>query len=178
MPERGQTSATDAPKRARASSGRQRERDGCRRRIEPAEVPLLHTLGTELRSLRRTAGLTQRELAEGACLTRSHVERIEAGVRRTRRSTLERMAATLTVAEPDPEHLADALAELAGPALAPESEYAERVARRRERRERRKRNREAAKRGAKDRARISELLRNLGRLAGADPYANYGGYRD
>ncbi len=67
---------------------------------------------------------------------------IENGGRRTRRSTLGRVAAALTDANPslgDEKPLADALAELAGPALAPESPHAERIARRRQRRKRQER---------------------------------------
>ncbi len=102
-----------------------------RRPIEAHEVVYLHACGARLAELRRDAGLSQRKLATAAELAPSTVERVEAGTRRTRRSTLDRIAGALN----RPEAAAE-LADLAGPALAPESPYAERIARRRERRKR------------------------------------------
>lgn len=94
-------------------------------------------LGLLLATTRRAIGLTQAQLALGAGLSRVQVARIESGVRRTRRSTLTRIAAVL-VAEvprlgPVDRLVADFVRE-AGPALAEESAYAERVTRRREQR--------------------------------------------
>ncbi len=107
----------------------------CRRPIAPLEVFPLEALAGRLRELRTAAGLSRMELAESAELAPSTVERIERATRRTRRSTLERIAKVL---DADASQLAD----LAGPALAPESDYAERVSRRRARRTQRQRNRD------------------------------------
>jgi transcriptional regulator with XRE-family HTH domain len=125
-----------------------RERAGCRRPIDPSEVPYLELLGAAVRALRGDAGLAQARLAELAQVSASTVGKIEAGTRRTRRSTLGRITAALVGGHPDlgeADELADELAALAGPALAPESEYADRVARRRKRRWRRRRNQEASR---------------------------------
>ena len=65
------------------------------------------------------------------------IEQIERGIRRTRRSTLKRIAAALVGVEPelgDVNALVEQLVELAGAGLAPESDYRYRVERRRERR--------------------------------------------
>ncbi len=84
--------------------------------------------------------MSQATLAERAELARTTVERIEVGTRRTRRSTLERIARAL--GSPD---ACEELAALAGPALAPESSHPDRIERRRSRRTRREeRRREAA----------------------------------
>jgi transcriptional regulator with XRE-family HTH domain len=99
----------------------QRARDAPRRPIEAAEIPHLEALGARLAAVRRDRGLAQDTLAEAAELSTSGIRRIEAGTRRTRRSTLDRIAAAL--GDPD---LGDELAGLAGPALAPESLYGER----------------------------------------------------
>lgn len=110
------------------------ERSWSRRPIDADEVPHLEALGHRLRSLRLAAGLTQEQLAAAAEMTRSGLGKLERGERRTRRSTIDRLAAVL-----NPEDTASTtteLVELAGHALAPESEYAERVARRRHRRAR------------------------------------------
>jgi transcriptional regulator with XRE-family HTH domain len=116
--------------------------------------------------------VTQGELAKAAQLSTSTIQRIEAGTRRTRRSTLHRIAEALG----DPK-LASVLADLAGPALAPESPYAERIARRRERRHRR---REAKARWRRSRANERELARLWAQLQLQSPeyvrYSRYGGY--
>jgi transcriptional regulator with XRE-family HTH domain len=107
------------------------------------EVPYLVALGCSVRALRARAELTQAKLAELAELSVSTVSRIEAGARRTRRSTLGRIAAVVARTDPslgEPEPLADSLAGLGGPALAPESAFADRLARRRERRARKRRD--------------------------------------
>jgi hypothetical protein len=68
------------------------------------------------------------------------IEQIERGIRRRRRSTLDRIAAALVKVRPGlgtASDLADRLASLAGPALAPESKYRERVEKRRKARWRR-----------------------------------------
>jgi len=86
------------------------------------------------------AGLSQNALAWRAGMNPSTVYRIEAAVRRTRLSTLRRIAEALVGAAPwmgDAERVTADLATLAGLGLAPESQYRERVQRRRARRERR-----------------------------------------
>jgi transcriptional regulator with XRE-family HTH domain len=139
--------------------------------MEAGETPHLETLGARLAAVRRDRGLTQDTLAEAAELSTSGIHRIEAGTRRTRRSTLDRIAAALG----DPE-LAAELAGLAGPALAPESLYGEPIARRRARRHVRRRARgEWAARRAKERE-LDDLLRELDRLARRHPaYTSWGG---
>lgn len=166
-------------KNARACSGRARERLDTRRPIKAAEIPHLEALGARLRELRRgRAGLSQERLAERAELSAGTIGRIEAGTRRTRFSTLERIAAALTDADPslgESESLAVSLAGLAGPALAPESEYAERVERRRKRRWRKRRNRQEA--GVQRQALAA--LNELRRWNRAQPeYAGYRHYGD
>lgn len=107
------------------------------RPIRAHERGHLLTLGRLLGTVRRASGLTQAELALYADLHRVQVARIERGMSRTRRSTLERLAAALVVSNPglgSAHRLADDLVEAAGPALAEESAYAERVARRRAKR--------------------------------------------
>ncbi|HET6873452.1 MAG TPA: helix-turn-helix domain-containing protein [Acidimicrobiales bacterium] len=109
----------------------------CRRPISPAEYAYLVTSGAELRRLREAAGMSRRSLANAGQLGERSLQRIEAGQRRTRRSTLARLVAAIVTASPglgDPENLLDHLCAAAGPALAPESAYADRVDRRRARR--------------------------------------------
>jgi transcriptional regulator with XRE-family HTH domain len=94
-------------------------------------------LGDNLSVLRVDAGLSQREFALGAGMSPKSIYRIEAGVRRTRESTLHRIAEVLVETEPNygpVDRLTAYLVELAGPALAPESQYRDRVERRRARR--------------------------------------------
>ena len=114
------------------------ERARCRRPITPSEVPGLELLGTELRRLRReVAGLSRVRLGVCAEMSGRQIEQIERGIRRTRRSTLKRIAAALVQVEPelgDVNALVEQLVELAGAGLAPESDYRYRVERRRERR--------------------------------------------
>ena len=80
--------------------------------------------------------MTQAQVAALATLQAPSLSGIERGRRRTRRSTLERLVAAL-VAEQRRAPILDELVDLAGPALAPESDWAERLDRRRERSERR-----------------------------------------
>jgi transcriptional regulator with XRE-family HTH domain len=142
------------------------------RPIEDAEIPYLEALGERLKRARCSRDVTQVELGKAAQLSVSTIQRIEAGTRRTRRSTLERIAEALG----DPQ-LADVLADLAGPALSPESPYAERIARRRGRRHRR---REAKARWNESRAKTEELDRLWAKLQRQSPeymrYSRYGGY--
>jgi transcriptional regulator with XRE-family HTH domain len=119
---------------------REASRESCRRPIEAWEVAHLERLAAGLRTARSAAGLSQCHLALRAGMNPSRVHRIEAAVRRTRLSTLQRIAEALVGAAPwmgDAERVAADLATLAGLGLAPESLYRERVQRRRARRERR-----------------------------------------
>jgi hypothetical protein len=95
-------------------------------------------------------------VAGAAQISVRHLRRLEYGGCRTRRSTLARLAAALmpTTSRPDaPEVLGlySELVEVAGVALAPESTFADRVARRRERRA-------AAARAAVDRLAVAEVV--------------------
>lgn len=104
-----------------------------RRPITDEERPHLAAMGRRLAELRRAACLTQAQLGAVAGVTDDTIGRIERGQRRTRRSTLGRIATGLAV--PDPVATADELAAVAGPGLAPESTYIDRLARRRARHE-------------------------------------------
>ncbi|HEU5151104.1 MAG TPA: helix-turn-helix domain-containing protein [Iamia sp.] len=97
-------------------------------------------LGRELRAIRAEAGLTLVAVSRLATITAGHLGALERGRRRTRRSTLERIVAVLVPDELDREATVARLVEAAGPALAPESDFTERVARRRARRERQDRS--------------------------------------
>ena len=103
--------------------------------LSAEEIVRLERLGERLRAHRLAAGLTRTAMGLAADLNPQSVYRIEVGTRRTRKSTLRRIAAAL---DHEPERLVDELVRLAGPSLAPESAYAERVARRRGRRARRR----------------------------------------
>jgi transcriptional regulator with XRE-family HTH domain len=140
-------------------TAKQHTRAGSRRPIEAAEITHLEALGARLAAGRRSRRLSQSALAADAELSVSTVQRIEAGTRRTRRTTLERIAAALG----DPE-LADELPRLAGPALAPESTYAERIARRRQRRHRRGRGRQEWAARREQRREVAGTLRALSRF--------------
>jgi transcriptional regulator with XRE-family HTH domain len=109
-----------------------------------------------LRHRRETAGLTQPAVARAAQISVRHLRRLEYGRCRTRRSTLARLAAALTSTvshpdSPDVQGLYLELVEVAGVALAAESAFADRVARRRERRA-------AAGRAAVDRLAVVEVV--------------------
>jgi len=106
---------------------------GSRRPIEPAELPDLRRLGERIREARTAAGLSIAECARRARISGPHLSRLERGDRRTRRSTLERLATALWMTEPygtqQPAILAG-LHDAAGVALAPESSFQKRVERR------------------------------------------------
>jgi transcriptional regulator with XRE-family HTH domain len=114
--------------------------NGSRRPIQDSERSHLASLACALSDLRIAQGLSVRGLAAAAELSPSQLSRIERGLRRTRATTLARVAEALG----QPDVLAD-LIRLAGPALAPESDYAERITRRRESRFRSERNRAASR---------------------------------
>jgi transcriptional regulator with XRE-family HTH domain len=148
-----------------------------RRPIENHERPHLAELGAALRSLRQHAGLSRAVLADRTGMNQRSISRIEAGERRTRRSTLTRILKALvnedeTLGETD--YLLDGLVRRAGPALAAESPYQERIEARRLRREKREEREWLRGMAIEDEARrmsslllhqqISEL-RRTGRLA-------------
>ena len=81
--------------------------------------------------MRRERGLAQAEVAARAGVASRSLRRIERGERRTRATTLGRLARAIDEADPDLVHL---LIGAAGVALAPESAFADRVDRRRRRR--------------------------------------------
>lgn len=106
-----------------------------RRPLQPHELEPLRLLGAEVKELRRRSGLSCRQLSAVVLFTTRHVERIEQGARRTRRSTLERLVDALVLAAPDlgqRDELVARLVRAAGPALAPESPYAGKSQARRE----------------------------------------------
>lgn len=114
--------------------------DSTRRPLLAREVPHAERLGRLLATTRRALNLSQSDVAFSAGLHRVSIDRLEHGKRRTRRSTLTRIAAAFVLAEPrlgPVEELAASFVDAAGPALAEESVHAERVARRRASREER-----------------------------------------
>jgi transcriptional regulator with XRE-family HTH domain len=104
------------------------------RPISPAERSHLLALGAHVESLRKSAALTRSEVAVQTGLNSQSIYRIERGLRRTRRRTLRIIVA---VVADDPEDALDCLVKLAGPALAEESQFVDRIERRRLRRVRR-----------------------------------------
>lgn len=131
----GANGAQGKTRRRAVGAAQARERAETRQPITDDEVPHLELLGTTLRTLRVEARLTQQQLADAAELSRTQVRRIEHGTRRTRRSTLGRIADALADdLDDDADRLAQQLEAAAGPALADESDHAERVAERRDRR--------------------------------------------
>lgn len=105
-----------------------------RRPIEAWEEPHLRALAVDLRALVATSGLSIAAWGRAAEIG-SGLFLILSAKRRTRRSTLARLVAAV-VPESEREQTLDRLCAVAGPALAPESIYAERTARRKERRKR------------------------------------------
>jgi hypothetical protein len=102
------------------------------RPITDDEKPYLQALGEELKALRWLAGLTWNQLAYSSLLSHSHICCLAYGLRRTRKSTLARIVDALVAANADlgpADHLLDHLCDVAGPALAPESDYSSHVAR-------------------------------------------------
>lgn len=111
--------------------------DGCRRPIRADERPGLLELGAYLRHLRHEVGLSQALLANRAGLSERSYRRIEHGDRRTRASTLARIADGLvayTSTLGTADEVSTRLVKAAGTSLAAESEYASRVEARRRRR--------------------------------------------
>ena len=166
------TNMADRPSAARTRGGdlttfedpKARARSRCRRPIQDDETEGLEALGALLSALRQKAGVTDRDLAAASQVSERHLQRLRAGVRRTRASTLERIARALAPRlYLDPLELHDTLVMTAGRALAPESEFRGRVDRRRQRRL----DRELAKEATRQR-RIAALRERFGDL-GAKP---------
>ena len=112
-------------------------RDDSQRPIEDWERPWLEGLGDLLRRVRVASGQTQARTAIRAGLTERSLRRIEHGQRRTRGSTLARLAWAVATNDADGAAAADLLRRLidaGGPATAPESTFAARVDARRGRR--------------------------------------------
>lgn len=119
------------------------DRYPCRRAIADEEVPHLQALGQAIRDLRfdgddLVVGIGA--LSQRAQVPPLSLRRIERGVRRTRRSTLARIAtaaAALNSESGPADTTLERLVTLAGPSLAPESPWQKRIDRRRKRRYRR-----------------------------------------
>ncbi len=115
----------------------------CRRPIKSWEVEPLRALGRKVRAIRFDCGdliVQAGQLSRAAQVPITTLWRIETGVRRTRRSTLQRLAkaaARLNPSAGTQDEIFDRLIEAAGNALAPPSKYQFRVDRRRFRRYRR-----------------------------------------
>lgn len=118
--------------------GIEKRRAQARRPLTDEELPDAESLGQELRSLRLRARLSQVELVYWSSLSSNHVFNLEHACRRTRHSTLLRIARVLVDHLPDylgsADDLAEHLVQVAGAALAHESGHPERVERRRQRR--------------------------------------------
>lgn len=147
------------------------------RPIEAFEVPYLENLGELVRRERNRRNLTRRSVAEAAAMNTRTLEDIEDGTRRTRASTLGRIVGALVAVDGSADDLHAAFVAAAGPALAPESRYPERVARRRDRRLRKHERllelaaplaEQLAREWAKDLA--AERVRELGWQAGKRLY--------
>ena len=90
-------------------------------KITPEEIPHLEALGLAIRTARIEAGLTLRQAGELAELHHMSWMKLEAGVRRTRATTLRRIANALAPRVGfDPTLFTLYLIDTAGPALAPE----------------------------------------------------------
>lgn len=110
--------------------------DARARAVGPECAECQKELGGRLREYRCRAGLTQVDLARAVVISDRHLRRIERGDRRTRRSTLRRFADVLGARlDCNPQKIFEDLLVAAGPALAPETAFPERVDARRNRRQ-------------------------------------------
>lgn len=91
-------------------------------------------LGSALRRARSDRKVSQHSLARTSQISERHLQRLERGERLTRASTLARLAQALEPDEAAAQLLLTEFLSLAGPMLADETPYAERVDRRRARR--------------------------------------------
>lgn len=148
-----------SPPRSPDPQARKRQRGRCRRPISDEEAQDLEAFGASLRLAREAAGLSQIKLARLAGYGDSQVQRLEAATRRPRRSSIERLAEVIVEHAPSFESaadLTDVLAKLAGIGLAPESDYADKIAASRARRLG-KRDRKAARAKAKQERLVARL---------------------
>lgn len=107
----------------------------CRRPIEPWEVPYLVAVGKRLQEMIKQARYRQTDLALASKISRSQLYNYRTGRNRPRSSTLLRIVTALAERlDADASDLHHELVELAGPALAPETAYPDRVNGRREKR--------------------------------------------
>jgi hypothetical protein len=104
------------------------------------ERPFAIALGDELKALHWESRLTWQQVAERSLLSQGHLQCLCAGRKRTRRSTLTRLVSVFVEEEPwlgPVDDTVDYLCEIAGPALAAETDYPQKMARTLARRERR-----------------------------------------
>jgi hypothetical protein len=112
----------------------------CRRPIQLTEIPALRALGSEVRALRFDGGrlvVGTKRFAQAAQVPQMSLWRIETGVRRTRASTLRRIAKAAARLNPNlgsSNEVLERLLKTGGESIAPESQYQYRVHRPRMRR--------------------------------------------
>lgn len=109
----------------------------CRRPILADEREAWQTFGGLLATLRQRAGISQRQLALASGISKQHMQRIEWGQRRTRLSRLVQIVDFLAPFMPDADpgdddtydayadRVINALLDVSGVTLAPESAYAD-----------------------------------------------------
>lgn len=102
----------------------QRNVDRCRRPITERERPYLLEFGADVRRRRGERRLVDIQLVTGVSV--SMQSRLERGLRRPRVSTLRKLADAYSSPSEPPGTLVTKWAELAGPGLAPESEWKKR----------------------------------------------------
>ena len=125
---------------------RSSERLRSRRPIADGEVQLLEELGRAIVQARGSTGLSRRALAESALMHPTSIARIKYGTtRKTLASTLKRIARALAAKcdDLDADSLVESWVRLGGRAIAPESDYADRVELPRQNRVSRKRSHES-----------------------------------
>lgn len=139
---------------------RRRQREAIRRPITEEEARALEAFGAALRISRKAAGLTQTGLSRAAGYSDQLAYRLEAAIRRPRLSTIERLVEVIVAYAPflDGAQLVKDLVRLAGCGLAPESQYRERVERRREARLEERRRRDERSEALRQRA-IAERVK-------------------
>ena len=109
-----------------------KDRLDSRNPITDDELLFAEAMGAYLRSLRIESGLPTKTLAERSEIVTDTWRRLECATRHTRHSTLERIANVLGEAlGREPRTIYDEMVRLAGPCLAPESLYRDRVESRR-----------------------------------------------
>lgn len=173
MPKRTLTAAEQAAKDERHRAAIERDRRGSVSPLTPEEYAGAEALGGYIRELRFAGGLSVPRAARASDMSENGWWRIENATRRTRHSTVERIAKGLgAVLGIDPNEVYAELVKRADNALAPESEYRERVERRRAERIRRKVAQEdrldaQAENWRQVKADIEDFERHLSDLAGA-----------